>query len=176
MREGLTSAFDDSAHPRDMHDQPAFRDAVAALADAQTPLAIVLDYAIGANEAASTAALAALAERADRDQTTATLQAHFRHFNPWPMYFAMRVLCKVSDRPPIGAAALHLLEWRANSPLVPGFFAEYFTERGSLGDKVEFGDGLHMRPPSSAAVGAGRRRASCRQDLVPEAAGRAHAH
>jgi ATP-dependent Clp protease ATP-binding subunit ClpC len=153
LQEGLSSAIDDSAHPRDLHDRPSFRDAVAVLADAQTPLEIVIDYAIGANEAAATAALAALSERADRDLAAATLQSHFRHLGPWPMYFAMRTLSKLRERPPVGAAALHLVEWRTNNPLVPGFFAEYFTERATLGDPSEFGDALQgLQPDELEAV------------------------
>src|SRR5688572_16961535 len=87
LQQGLTSAMDDSAHPRDMRDRAGFKAVVAVFTDARTPLSTVLDYAVGANTAAATAAFAALCEREDREQASATLQSQFRHLYPWPMYY-----------------------------------------------------------------------------------------
>jgi ATP-dependent Clp protease ATP-binding subunit ClpC len=142
LQQGLTSAMDDSAHPRDMRDRAGFKAVVAVFTDARTPLSTVLDYAVGANTAAATAAFAALCEREDREQASATLQSQFRHLYPWPMYYAMRALCTLRDRPPMGAVVLHIPQWWDENALVPSFFAEYFAERSALGDAAGFGDDL----------------------------------
>src|SRR5215467_13663408 len=89
------------AHPRELEDQPQFREAVTLLEDLEVPLDTVMQYALGANWPLACAALAALTRRADRSERSGEVVAHFEKLYPWPIHFALEYLLAVEPRPPV---------------------------------------------------------------------------
>ncbi|HEX2492554.1 MAG TPA: AAA family ATPase [Steroidobacter sp.] len=137
--DGLGEA---SSHPRDLIDNPEFRQAVAVLQQRDAPLDLVMDYINGANWMLSTVACAALCERADREAAAAFMTSNFRGLRPWPVYFALRYLADLNERPPLGLVVLRAPEYWADNTVVPGLLAEHFRQRVGRGDEPVFGDAL----------------------------------
>ncbi|HET6925448.1 MAG TPA: AAA family ATPase, partial [Hyphomicrobiaceae bacterium] len=131
------------AHPRELEDQPQFREAVTLLQDPQVPVETVLQYALGANWPLACAALAALKRRADRDERSGQeVVAHFEKLYPWPIHFALEYLLTVEPRPPVGDPLAGAKEWWGDNLIVPGLFRDYFARREALGDAPAFGSAL----------------------------------
>ncbi len=130
------------AHPRELEDQPQFREAVTLLADPEVPLDTVMQYALGANWPLACAALAALTRRADRAERSGEVVAHFEKLYPWPIHFALECLLAVEPRPPVGDPAAGAKEWWGDNLIVPGLFRDYFARREALGDAPAFGPAL----------------------------------
>jgi hypothetical protein len=70
------------AHPRELEDQPQFREALTLLQDPEVPLDTVMQYALGANWPLACAALAALKRRTDRSERSGEVVAHFEKLYP----------------------------------------------------------------------------------------------
>ena len=137
------------AHPRELEDQPQFREAVTLLADLEVPLDTVMQYALGANWPLACAALAALTRRADRAERSGEVVAHFEKLYPWPIHFALEYLLAVEPRPPVGDPAAGAKEWWGDNLIVPGLFRDYFARREELGDAPAFGPALTATYASS---------------------------
>ncbi|MBO0739989.1 MAG: ATP-dependent Clp protease ATP-binding subunit [Hyphomicrobiaceae bacterium] len=137
------------AHPRELEDQPQFREAVRLLQDPEVPVDIVMQYALGANWPLACAALAALNCRADRSERSGEVVAHFEKFYPWPIHFALEYLLTVEPRPPVGDPVAGAKEWWGDNLIVPGLFRDYFARRQSLGDAPLFGPALSATYASS---------------------------
>jgi hypothetical protein len=120
----LAAAGDASAHPRDLLDNPTFREAAGILQSDSAPIDLVTDYAGGANFMLSAAAFAALAERSDRHTVAAAMTKQFRHLSPWPVYYALKYFATLDERPPVGALVLHIPEYWAAHPLMPLMLSE----------------------------------------------------
>lgn len=108
-----------SAHPRELIENAAFKEAVALLADSATPLETVLQYAQGLSWTLACAAFAALTRREDRAQAIERVLAQFDKVAPWPMYFALEYFIEVDPKPPVGAVVTGVKEWWRDSPIVP---------------------------------------------------------
>ncbi|HKD57065.1 MAG TPA: hypothetical protein VKD45_06100, partial [Hyphomicrobiaceae bacterium] len=137
------------AHPRELEDQPQFREAATLLADLEVPLDTVMQYALGANWPLACAALAALTRRADRAERSGEVVAHFEKLYPWPIHFALEYLLAVEPRPPVGDPAAGAKEWWGDNLIVPGLFRDYFARREELGDAPAFGPALTATYASS---------------------------
>jgi len=142
LSEPLTAFADSSAHPRDLLDNSSFREAVGIFESESVPLKLVTDYVGGANWPLATAACAALGTRPDRAQALPAVIAGFRHCRPWPMYYVLRYIETLDERPPVGALVLQSSEWWIDHPFIPGLLAEHFTWRAEKGDVTSFGDAL----------------------------------
>ena len=150
LTAALTTAGDASAHPRDMTSQSSFREAVGILREA--PLSVVTDYATGATWVLSAAAHAALKERDDRQSCAALLERHFRNLTPWPVYYGLKYFASLETRPPVGSLLIGVPEYWSEQALVPGMFADYFSDRAKLGDNPTFGDSLERTPAADATA------------------------
>src|SRR6185295_5580453 len=100
------------------------------------------DYIIGANWMLATAACAALCARSDREEAAPAVAASFRHLRPWTIYYALRYIESLDDRPPIGQLLVGCPEWWVDHPFLSLVFAEHFAARGKLGDVPGFGGSL----------------------------------
>ena len=140
------------AHPRELEDQPQFKQAVDLLADMAVPRDTVMQYALGANWPLACAGLAALIQRIDPDDGADKVVAHFEKLYPWPIYFALKYLIVVVPRPAVGAPVAAAKDWWGDNLVVPGLFREYFAERERLGDEPEFGSALDAGYASPPAV------------------------
>jgi ATP-dependent Clp protease ATP-binding subunit ClpC len=137
------------AHPRELEDQAAFKEAARLLQDDQVGLDTVLQYALGANWALSCAALEALDKRFDRDDALEEVQAHFNKLNPWAMHFALEFFLGLDPRPALGAPAAGAEEWWGDNLIIPVLFRDYFQARQRLGDRPAFANS--MQTPAASA-------------------------
>jgi ATP-dependent Clp protease ATP-binding subunit ClpC len=143
-----------SAHPRDLLDAPEFRAAVDLFGSSDVPLAMLRQYAFGANWPLSCAALEALTHHAERDVLLNTMLAQLGNLRPWPFFFALRYIASLSPRPPVGMPAIGAQTWWAGHLIIPDLFREYFDHRQELGDQPGFGDYLgspHCAPLDQVA-------------------------
>jgi ATP-dependent Clp protease ATP-binding subunit ClpC len=151
--EGIYSqGASDLAHPRELEDQSAFRDAVGLLQSPSLPLDTLMQYANGANWALACAALAALARRADGHTRLDEVQVQFDKLYPWPMYFALSYFAQLASRPPVGAAAVGAKDWWGENKVIPLLFRDYFALRERLGDTPSIGSVLHAEYASPVAT------------------------
>ena len=139
-----------SAHPRELLENAAFKEAVALLADSATPLETVMQYAQGLSWTLACAAFAALAQRDDRSQVVDRVMAQFDRLAPWPMYFALDYLMHVEPKPPVGAVVTGAKGWWRDSPIVPLLIQDYFTRRSA--DPPELGPGINASSASPPAL------------------------
>ncbi len=137
-----------SAHPRELNDQPAFKQAVALLADPAVPLETVMQYAHGVSWSLACAALAALPRRDDRWEVVDEVTAQFDKLAPWAMYFALEFFLATERKQPVGAVVVGVKDWWKDSPIVPLLVQDYFARRA--GDEPEFGPAIYT--PSAAAL------------------------
>ena len=151
--EGAFSAgASNLAHPRELEDHAAFREAVALLQGASVPLETVMQYANGANWALACAALAALGKRGDVHTKIDEVQAQFDKLYPWPMYFALSYFAQAPSRPPLGAPAVGAKDWWAENQVIPLLFRDYFFLRERLGDTPSLGSFLNADYASPIAT------------------------
>jgi ATP-dependent Clp protease ATP-binding subunit ClpC len=136
------------AHPRELEDQPAFKEAAALLQDSSVGLHTVLQYALGANWALSCAALEALRGRTDRDDGLDEVVVQFDKLNPWAMHFALAYFLTVESRPAVGAAVVGAKDWWCDNLIIPALFRDYFQARQGLGDTAVFGGSLQWSSAS----------------------------
>lgn len=132
---------DVSAHPRDVADEPLFKEAVEIL-EKETTLAVLLDYAAGLNFMLAAAACAALPRRADRAEALVPILGAVRHMRPWPFYYALRYIESLEQPPIAGGVLLQSSDWWADHPLVPGMLAAFFAKYVERGFDVSFGNAL----------------------------------
>ncbi len=153
---GLAEQFDAfanaSAHPRELADHAAFKQAADLLAGPEVSLQTVLQYAQGTNWAIACAALAALSLRADGGGAVDRVVAQCDKLTAWPMYFALDFFCKTSPRPPAGAPVVGAKEWWCDLQIMLAIFRDYFDARAKLGDGAEFGPALERTPSPSPAI------------------------
>jgi ATP-dependent Clp protease ATP-binding subunit ClpC len=142
LSAALHTIGDASSHPRDLAANTTFREATGILAARDVPLDVVMDHATGANWMLATVAFAALCERADRDEVAPQIVRSIRSITPWPMYYALRCVLQLNERPPIGALILHGSEHWLQYSHVAQVFGEHFKMRAELGDPPEFGEAL----------------------------------
>jgi ATP-dependent Clp protease ATP-binding subunit ClpC len=155
LAAAITSFAESAAHPRELEDHAEFRQAVSLLASPDIELGVVLQYATGANWTLSCVGQEALAVRPDRDAGLAKVLAELGRLYPWPVYFSLKYLCTVSERPPVGVAVLHAAEWWLKHDLIDGFLDEHFTRRAALGDAPDFGNLLDTESQWNPATVAG---------------------
>jgi ATP-dependent Clp protease ATP-binding subunit ClpC len=140
------------AHPRELEDQAGFNEAAKLLADPEVSLDVVSQYALGSNWALSCAALAALSERPDRVELCQAISADFDKLHLWAMFFALRYLCTLEHRPPVGEPLAAAKEWWAENVLIIGFFRDYFAQRSAKNDPATFAASLQRTPLASTAA------------------------
>ena len=153
--EGTFAAYSSNyAHPRELEDQVGFCEAAKLLADPQVTLEVVSQYALGSNWALSCAALAALPDRADGAQLAPAISADFDKLHLWAMFFALKYLATLDNRPAVGEALTGAKEWWAENVLITGFFREYFALRATKDDNATFGAALERTGAPTAAIRA----------------------
>jgi ATP-dependent Clp protease ATP-binding subunit ClpC len=140
------------AHPRELEDQAGFNEAAKLLAAAEVSLDVVSQYALGSNWALSCAALAALSERPDGSQLSQAISVDFDKLHLWAMFFALRYLCTLEHRPPVGEPLAAAKEWWAENVLIIGFFRDYFAQRSAKNDPATFAASLQRTPSASTAA------------------------
>ena len=142
LAEPLNEIGEASAHPRDLADNPTFLEAVGIFESSDVPLQMAIDYATGANWMLATAACAALCRRPDRAGASSAIAASFRHLRPWTIYYALRFVETLDDRPPVGRLLLDCPEWWVDHPFLTLVLAEHFTARSARGDRPTFGPAI----------------------------------
>ena len=151
--EGTFAAYSANyAHPRELEDQAGFKEAATLLADPAVSLEVVSQYALGSNWALSCAALAALDQRADGAELAQAISADFDKLHLWAMFFALKYLCGLERRPPVGEPLAAAKEWWAENVLILSFFRDYLTQRAAKNDSATFGASLART--SSGSTGA----------------------
>ena len=151
--EGTFAAYSANyAHPRELEDQAGFQEAATLLADPAVSLEVVSQYALGSNWALSCAALAALGQRADGAELAQAISADFDKLHLWAMFFALKYLCGLERRPPVGEPLAAAKEWWAENVLILSFFRDYLSQRAAKNDSATFGASLARTP--SASTGA----------------------
>lgn len=146
LESGISSFTSSAAHPREQLDQRDFKDAVSLLADPDTPIEIVEQYALGANFGLSMAALTALAERSDGGNAMRPLIAQFENLAPWAMYFAFRYLESQDERPRPGDLVIGARDWWRDNNLMPQLFRDYFDTCVARNEEARFSDEARARP------------------------------
>jgi len=132
---------DISAHPRDIADEPLFKEAVEIF-EKEITLQVLLDYAAGFNFMLAAAACAALPRRSDRAEALIPTLGAVRHMRPWPFYYALRYIESLEQPPIAGGVVLQSSDWWPNHPLLPGMLAEFFAKYVERGFEVSFGNAL----------------------------------
>ena len=151
--EGTFAAYSANyAHPRELEDQAGFQEAATLLADPAVSLEVVSQYALGSNWALSCAALAALGQRADGAELAQAISVDFDKLHLWAMFFALKYLCGLERRPPVGEPLAAAKEWWAENVLILSFFRDYLSQRAAKNDSATFGASLARTP--SASTGA----------------------
>jgi ATP-dependent Clp protease ATP-binding subunit ClpC len=148
MADTLNAIGESSAHPRDLADNPVFQQAVAIFASHDVDIQMVQDYVIGANWMLATAACAALCTRPDRETASSTVAGSFRHLRPWTIYYALRYIESLDDRPSIGQLLVGCPEWWVDHPFLSVVLAEHFVARGKMGDQPSLGGWLSTGTPT----------------------------
>ena len=120
-----------ASHANELATHPEFRKAVELLADPQTPLTNVSDYAFGQTWTLSCAAFAALKERPDGAAVAIDVPARFESFAVWQMRFALQFLVAASPRLPAGAPLIGYKDWWNDSSPIQHAFADYFAALGT---------------------------------------------
>jgi len=137
-----------SAHPRELDDQPAFKQAVELLADPAVALNTVMQYAHGVSWTLACAALAALTRREDRAEMVDAVAAQFDKLAPWAMYFALEYFLNTEPKPTVGAVVVGAKDWWKDSPILPLLVQDYFDRR--VIDEPEFGPDIYT--PAAAPL------------------------
>jgi ATP-dependent Clp protease ATP-binding subunit ClpC len=151
--EGSFAAYSANyAHPRELEDQAGFKEAAGLLTDPGVSLEVVSQYALGSNWALSCAALAALPQRADGAELAQTISTDFDKLHLWAMFFALKYLCGLERRPPVGEPLAAAKEWWAENVLILSFFRDYFTQRAAKADSATFGASLARTPAASTGA------------------------
>jgi len=140
------------AHPRELEDQPQFKETVALLARLEVSSDTVMQYACGTNWGLSCAALAAMKERYDVEHVVDDVTAHFDKLHPWAMYFALEFFLAADPRPAVGAPVAGAKDWWAENVVIPVLLRDYFARRESLGDAASFGAALGASWASPAPI------------------------
>ena len=141
MSERLTAVGEASSHPRDVAENPEFREAVRIF-ETEVDAGVVTDAVAGANWMLAAAACAALARRPDRQAALNAVLQVFHHLRPWPMYYALRYVESLDPPPPAGDLLLRAPEWWAEHPFIPTLLGEYFAARLGRGEPLAFGEAL----------------------------------
>lgn len=155
LSDPLTTISESSAHPRELLENPTFREAVAIFESDALTLKAVADYVGGANWPLATAACAALSARADRAEALPAVVSGFRHCRPWPMYYVLRYFETLDTRPPAGKLILQAAEWWVDHPFIPGLLAEHFQARSEKGEEPSFGADLARASASEIQIAEG---------------------
>ncbi len=119
-----------AAHVNEVAEHPDFQKAVGVLADPQTPIGTVGDYALGQTLSLSCAALAALKSRSDADGLVERITQYFDSLSAWQMHFALDFLASRSVKPPPGAPLIGYRDWWLDNRAVQDAFASYFDKLG----------------------------------------------
>jgi ATP-dependent Clp protease ATP-binding subunit ClpC len=145
LAQAIETFVDNSSHPRELLEQPDFVAALALLRKPETTFDLLRQYATGASFPLACAALEVLRERPERDSLCEPVLAQFRQMRPWTIYFALRFLVSLKERPAVGAPAAQAQPWWQGNIVIPDAFREYFEERAKLKDIVIFGDALDTK-------------------------------
>ncbi|MGE3246498.1 MAG: AAA family ATPase, partial [Beijerinckiaceae bacterium] len=140
VSDDISSFLDDASHPSECVENPAFRQAMEALARPETPLETVLQYVTGGSWPLSCAAAASLQHRADAREACERLLPELRILSPWPVYFILDCLNGLKDRLPAGAPVAVVNEWWVENPAMQRFFRDHFDKREEFGDPAVFGE------------------------------------
>ena len=152
LEGGFASYSANYAHPRELEDQAGFNAAAQLLADPSVSLDVVSQYALGSNWALSCAALAALSQRPDGAHLASSISTDFDKLHLWAMFFALKYLAGLEERPPVGEPLVAAKEWWAENVLITGFFRDYFSQRAAKQDSAMFGASLQRTPSASTAA------------------------
>lgn len=139
---GIENFVERSAHPRELYDQEDFLAAAAILSGKDVPFDLLRQYVTGASWPLACVALHVLAQRAERDSLCQAVVAQLKNMRPWTIYFALRYLNSLEQRPPVGAPVAQAEYWWHENIIIPDAFREYFNRRVELGDAASFGSSL----------------------------------
>lgn len=142
LADAIEVFVEKSAHPRELLEQPDFKAATELLKAKSVTFDVLRQYATGASWPLACAALFVLSQRPEYDSLSNAIIQLLPQMRPWTIFFALRYLASLKERPPVGAPAARAQLWWRDNLVIPDSFAEYFTARAKLGDPVTFGDTL----------------------------------
>jgi len=152
LRQAVEGFGESAAHPREIENREEFTKAVALLVDPAVPLEVVVEYATGNNWALSAAAFAAFRQRPEQDAALAGVLPRLPNVGAWPLYFALRFIDVLSNRPAVGETLLRTSKHYVNNPLVAELFLSSFKRREQQGDRATFGASLAREEKLSEGV------------------------
>ncbi len=125
---------------------------VALFRQPDATMALLGEYALGANWPLACAAFVVLAERPERQSMCDAVVRHLPHTRPYVLFYTLRFLTSLEQRPPLGAVILAAPKWWPENAVVPGFIQDYLARSAELGDQVEFVEMLEKKAGLDDAV------------------------
>ncbi|MGH7124401.1 MAG: AAA family ATPase [Stellaceae bacterium] len=148
LSDELAPLAEKTAHPRELAELPQFKVVVATFLRSDVTLDMLHRYACGANWPLACAALLALCPHPQRNSLFQTILGQLPNIRPWALYFALKYICALDPRPPVGAPIMVSPTWWPENLVIPDLFREYLAAREALGDPPSFGGQLGS--PASA--------------------------
>lgn len=128
------------AHPRELSDEPQFKEMVRILADSEMPFDDVKAYVFGNSWPHSCAALQAMQSRDDGDRIVDVVIDNLNGLGIWQIAYALDLLATKADKCPAGSVLLHHESWWTDNVMVRQLFAGYFDKLNERGVKPYLGD------------------------------------
>ena len=131
-----------SAHPRDLMEQPKFKQGVALLKSSETTASALIDYGLGENISIACMAYEALSQREGEEDPTKEVLATLHRVYLWPIFFAFRALRPQPGRSVAGAALSRAASWWPENTVLQGLARELVRTRVAEGEVLTFDDRL----------------------------------
>jgi ATP-dependent Clp protease ATP-binding subunit ClpC len=145
LAKTLSPLAEEVSHPRELLDMPEFQAVVEAFRRPDATMALLGQYALGANWPLACAAFMVLAERPERQSLCDSVLQHLPNTRPYVLMYTFRFLASLEQRPPVGAVVLAARQWWQDNAVIPGFIDDYFAQSARLGDRPDFGKYLEAK-------------------------------
>jgi ATP-dependent Clp protease ATP-binding subunit ClpC len=145
LAKTLSPLAEEVSHPRELLDMPEFQAVVEAFRRPDATMALLSQYALGANWPLACAAFLVLAERSERQSLCDSVLQHLPNTRPYVLMYTFGFLASLEQRPPVGAVVLAATQWWQDNAVIPGFIHDYFAQSAQLGDRPGFGKYLEAK-------------------------------
>lgn len=130
--------FENSAHPKDLLDNPTFLQGVATLSSADYTDDQLIEYYAGGNVLIGCMALEALRSRRLNENGVDQLIFHIGSRYIWSLFFAFRVLAGENIQPVIGAVLQKAPDWWEDEELLQQILKDFIDQRLNNGEQPTF--------------------------------------